>query len=51
MNEQGRHLKTAGEILSYPYSFEEGGRDADTVALSTKLAKQQYEEQYKIADI
>jgi hypothetical protein len=44
MNEQGKQMKTAGEILSYPYSFEQEARDAETVDLSNKLAKQRYEE-------
>ena len=39
MNDQGKHMKTAGEVLNYPYSFEQGDRDADTVNLSNKLAK------------
>ena len=50
MNEQGRKMHTAGDILSYPYSFEQE-KDAETVDLSNKLAKQRYEEQYKIAEI
>ena len=37
--------------MSYPYSFDQGGKDAETMGLSTKLAKQQFEEQYKIAEI
>jgi len=34
MNDQGKHMKTAGEVLSYPYTFEEGGNDGETVNLS-----------------
>lgn len=44
-------MKTAGEILNYPYSFDQETKDAETMALSNKLAKQQYEESYKIAEI
>ena len=39
MNDQGKKMHTAGEILSYPYSFEQEARDAETLALSDKLAK------------
>lgn len=38
------HFKTAGEILNYPYSFDEMTKDEDAIALDNQLAKQQYEQ-------
>lgn len=46
-----KHFQTAGEILNYPYSFDAATLNEETIALDNKLAKQIYEEQYKIAEI
>uniref|UniRef100_A0A7S3CLS2 EF-hand domain-containing protein n=1 Tax=Strombidium rassoulzadegani TaxID=1082188 RepID=A0A7S3CLS2_9SPIT len=48
---QSKTMKTAGEILNYPYSFDQELRDDDLAALDNQLAKQQYEEQYRVAEI
>ena len=48
---ESQQFKTAGDILNYPYSFDQGSKDEETIALDNKLAKQQYEEQYRIAEI
>lgn len=47
----GRQSKTGGDILTYPYSFEKNVRDEETIALSNKLAKQSYEQQYRVAEM
>lgn len=44
-------MKTAGEILNYPYTFDQDTKDPDMVALDSMLAKQRYEEQYRVAEI
>ena len=43
-------MATAGDVLNYPYSFDqELGEDAQ--ALDNKLNKMKYEEQYRVAEI
>jgi ribosome-binding ATPase YchF (GTP1/OBG family) len=44
-------MQTAGEILNYPYSFDNNTLNEETMAMDTKLAKQRWEESYKIAEI
>jgi len=46
-----KQMKAAGEILNYPYSFDHETKDEDAIALDNQLAKQQYEEQYRLAEI
>mgnify|MGYP003840232569 CR=1 FL=1 len=46
-----KHFQTAGEILNYPYSFDAMTANEETIALDNKLAKQQYEEQYRVIEI
>lgn len=48
---QSKHFKTAGEVLNYPYSFDDNGMDEETAALDNQMGKQQYEEQYRVAEI
>lgn len=50
MNNKDKHFQTAGDILNYPYSFDQGTHD-ESMALDNKLAKQHYEEQYRVAEI
>ena len=50
-NEKQKHMKTAGEILNYPYSFDQDATDDAAQALDNRLAKQRYEEQYRVAEI
>jgi hypothetical protein len=50
-DKQQSTLQTAGEILNYPYSFDIAVRDEEVIALDNKLAKQRFEEQYRIAEI
>ena len=44
-------MQTAGEILNYPYSFDNNTLNEETIAMDTKMAKQRWEESYKIAEI
>lgn len=46
-----RHMTKAGEILSYPYSFDQDLQDDAAQVLDKKLAKMKYEEQYRVAEI
>lgn len=36
---KSQQFKTAGDILNYPYSFDQDTRDEETIALDNKLAK------------
>jgi hypothetical protein len=36
---KSQQLKTAGDILNYPYSFDQDTKDEETIALDNKLAK------------
>jgi hypothetical protein len=42
---------TGGDILNYPYSFDQDAADPQAIALGNRLAKQQHEERYRIAEI
>lgn len=44
-------MSNAGEILSYPYSFDQELQDEAAQTLDKKLAKMKYEEQYRVAEI
>lgn len=47
-----KQLANAGEILSYPYSFDQDGLgDEAAHALDKRLAKIKYEDQYRVAEI
>lgn len=50
VNEQTKVFQTAGEILNYPYSFD-NVTNQESMALDNRLAKQRYEEQYRVAEI
>lgn len=51
LSSNNKHFQTAGEILNYPYSFDAASNNEETIALSNKLAKKAYEEQYRVAEI
>jgi hypothetical protein len=46
-----KHMTNAGDILSYPYSFDQELQDDAAQMLDKKLAKMKYEEQYRVAEI
>ena len=46
-----QQLNNAGEILSYPYSFDQEVPDEAAMMLDKKLAKMKMEEQYRVAEL
>jgi hypothetical protein len=44
-------MQTAGDILNYPYSFDAGTFNEETIMMDTQMAKQRWEEQYRVAEI
>lgn len=44
-------MQTAGDILNYPYSFDAGTMNEETVMMDTQMAKARWEEQYRVAEI